>query len=45
MDSSYSSVMLEKKLPARLKNEFSKSFTSEETSVKNRMKSLIKFLL
>ena len=44
MDSSYSSVMLEKKLSLRLKNEFSKSFTSEESSDKNRMKSLLKFL-
>ena len=44
MDSSYSSVMLEKKLSVRLKNEFSKSFTSEDSSDKNRMKSLLKFL-
>ena len=44
MDSSYSSVMLEQKLSSRLKNEFSKSFISEESPNKNRMKSLLKFI-
>ena len=44
MDSSYSSVMLEKKLNTRLQQEFSKSFTSEDKSSKNRMRSLMKFL-
>ena len=45
LDSSYSSVMLENKLSIRLKHEFSKSFTAESSPNKNRMKSLMTFLL
>ena len=42
MDSSYFCVMLENKLSVRLKNEFSKSFTTEVSSDKNKVKSLLK---
>ena len=44
MDSSYSAVMLEKKLPVRLQQEYSKSFSSDKGTAKDRMQFLLKFL-
>ena len=45
MDTSWSAVTLEDKLPERLKQDFSRLFTSDESPIKNRMQSLMKFLL
>ena len=45
MDTSWSSVTLEDKLSERLKQDFSRIFTSDESPTKNRMQSLMKFLL
>ena len=44
MDSSYSAVMLEKKLSERLKQEYSKTFVSGTSSTQNRMQTLMSFL-
>ena len=44
MDSTYSAVMLEKKLSERLKQEYSKSFVSDTDPSRNRMQTLLSFL-
>ena len=44
LDTSYSAIMLEQKLPFRLQQEYTKSLAKQTSSLTNRMQFLLKFL-